>query len=155
MVTVWGQGSWLLSGVMVTLYMTLISSPRGSALTRANFKGTALELKKEQACMHTQTLDQTGSTLYFMFRSECVYLDVELLGHQGGAEGQATAILLEEGLDVLQALLERHLHTHQTLSDPHTRPCQTLTPDPHTRPCQTLTPDPVRPSHQNLMEDFK
>lgn len=32
-----------------TLNITLISSPSGSALTRANLRGTALELKKEQA----------------------------------------------------------------------------------------------------------
>lgn len=36
-----------------TLNITLISSPSGSALTRANFRGTALELKKEHACIHT------------------------------------------------------------------------------------------------------
>ena len=49
---------------------------------------------------------------------ECVYLDVELLGHQAGAQGQATAVPLEEGLDLFQALLERHLHTHQTSHTP-------------------------------------
>ena len=124
--------------------MTLISSPRGSALTRANFNGTALELKKEQACMHTQTLNQTGSIFTPCWVQTrvclCVYLDVELLGHKAGAEGQTTAVPLEEGLDVLQSLLECNLHTHQTLSDPPTRPS-----DPPTTP-QTLPP-PLRPSH--------
>lgn len=37
-----------------TLNITLISSPSGSALTRASLRGTALELKKEQAYTHKQ-----------------------------------------------------------------------------------------------------
>ena len=53
-----------------TLNITLISSPKGSALTRASLRGTALELKKEQAYTHTTTscyiLDYT--VLFVVFK---------------------------------------------------------------------------------------
>lgn len=48
------QDTVLLCGYS-TLNMTLISSPSGSALTRASLRGTALELKKEQVYTHTNT----------------------------------------------------------------------------------------------------
>lgn len=56
-----------------TLNITLISSPKGSALTRASLRGTALELKKEQAYTHTNTscyiLDYTVLFVVFKIRT--------------------------------------------------------------------------------------
>lgn len=41
---------------LFTLNITLISSPSGSALTSASLRGTALELKNEQACKNKYTV---------------------------------------------------------------------------------------------------